>query len=848
MSSFRVRYFSDVNTPSAPIWNAGFIKGYEVTPVGPYPDNSVISFNSALNLWTVGTGGSGTDATSLRGVDIATTAVPPTLTDGQVLVYNSTSGEWEAQDPAGGLAFDTNGNLIGTNQIITATGSDNLILGDLAGPTTVSDNNNVILGAEAGQQNGTVCSVAVGYRAMSQSSGDGAIAIGCQAGENGQSDNTVALGYHAGQTGQGIGATAIGLQAGQTNQGSSSIAIGVNAGQSDQDLFSVAIGNSAGASNQGDNAVAIGNITGNRDQGNNAVAVGSNAGETDQGDSAVAIGISAGQNTQGSQSVAIGLEAAQNTQGAQSIAIGFRAGEDSLGVNTIAIGGLSGQTVSAANSIGLNASGTVLDMPSSGLYIDPVRDLTISSTVTSVAQYDPTSKEVVYRTGIQEDDDSVNINKKLDLSGVQSGVINDVGNGVLGWYEFINGNLLGDSSGNSNTLTSVDFFTNTQYLDEYRGRQNVVRTQFGVNGSHFLQSNIAAGVNSSDMTLSTWFLLEPSTQTGNLYMLFYVDNDSPIVGVGGEIDSIQIYISNATEMGRVAVRYRTPSPFIDYTVESTTTYDDGIWHHFVTVITTSSVTVYVDNEVVTLIPTGTPPSNFDPQNTVNRFSIGAYYFGASPLSPAYSVNDYDVPYLSNYIVFQTALSASDVQTLYTGAPVCGPLSLDGLLLTTGVQANAIATDTLTVTEIEYTSPFVHLVVTRGVQQVAGVGGTRIIDFTTNSTITSLSSASHFTIAPTGITINVAGAYHYGYTMRWQQDDTGRRLTAISGGLSTLVNDGVINNQAVSSNDFGLAVTGSFFTGVVVPAGTSFYLDAFTSGETNPNLGIQFGTVWIYRVY
>ena len=96
-TTFRVR-FATGNLPSAPIWNAGFIQGYEITPDGPYANNSIISFDSALNVWSVTAAGTIGDATSIQGV--AVSVVTPT-DDGQVLVYNTTSTEWEVQPTVG---------------------------------------------------------------------------------------------------------------------------------------------------------------------------------------------------------------------------------------------------------------------------------------------------------------------------------------------------------------------------------------------------------------------------------------------------------------------------------------------------------------------------------------------------------------------------------------------------------------------------------------------------------------------------------------------------------------------------------------------------------------------------
>ena len=214
----------------------------------------------------------------------------------------------------------------------------------------------------------------------------------------------------------------IGCDAGYSNQDSSSVAIGNSAGYSDQGERSVAIGPYAGYSNQGYSAVAIGDSAGFLDQSNNAVAIGAYAGKTSQGESSVAIGINAGNENQDSSSVAIGphagysnqryraiaigASAGETDQSSNAIAIGTNAGNTSQGESSVAIGSYAGMPTQTANSIALNASGTALDAPIPGFFVNPIRPVIINS--------DPI---LFYRTGTHEViyDSATNLN--LDSNG-----------------------------------------------------------------------------------------------------------------------------------------------------------------------------------------------------------------------------------------------------------------------------------------------------------------------------------------------------------------------------------------------------------------------------------------------
>ena len=59
----------------------------------------------SIRAIVAGSGGGGGDATSIQGVDVATTAP----TNGQVLAYNSTTDQWEPQGGGGSVTFNTAG-------------------------------------------------------------------------------------------------------------------------------------------------------------------------------------------------------------------------------------------------------------------------------------------------------------------------------------------------------------------------------------------------------------------------------------------------------------------------------------------------------------------------------------------------------------------------------------------------------------------------------------------------------------------------------------------------------------------------------------------------------------------
>jgi hypothetical protein len=752
--SFRIRYFSDVNSPSSPIWNAGFIKGYEVTPDGPYVDNSTISFNAALNVWTVGMGGGSGDATSLQGVAISNDAMTPTNgqflvynstdtewdvqptvapSNNDVLVYNSTSGEWEAQPQSGGVTYDANDNLYLTNQTVTLTGvgSNSVVIGNTAGVTSVNtETQNVIIGGEAGQQVGTTGSVAIGFKAMENSVGTSAIRIGLNAGTNGNNNGGIAIGSGAGQTNQGIksiaigfeagqatqgdaiigrciaigdqagqtnqqlhsiaigsqsgestqqsSAIAIGIQSGQTNQQATAIAVGSQAGQSTQQNAAIAIGTSAGQTNQQVNAITIGSNAGQNTQGEDSIAIGTGAGRTNQsleaialglgaggnsqGEDAIAIGTSAGTETQGSDAIAIGEGAGQTNQGTNSIAIGQGTGFSGFGANSIAIGNLCANSTGVSGSIGLNASGSDLPLSNAGFYVNPVRDLTTSSSTTSAVHYNSTDNEVVFRDGVQEDADNVIINKTLEMSGADK-ILEDLGGGVVSWYQFeSNANRLVDSGLNGNNLSEVGT-PPVAYFSEVSGMVNVIQTNSSV---HLEYTETPLGIADADFSFTCWFRNKLNDLSPTDYMLAYFDVSST-----GLTSGLLIYLRNGIVV--IFAEGQSGNPLL----QSADIYNDNIWHHLAVVISTTviggdTLTVYIDgvDETSNFTLSGTP-TTWRAVATVDRMTIGAYYAPVAirPLS--------EHPFIANHTVSLGSLTATDVQTLYSGTCISGMITLKG---------------------------------------------------------------------------------------------------------------------------------------------------------------------------
>lgn len=245
--------------------------------------------------------------------------------------------------------------------------------------------------------------------------------LGSNAGNTGQSSQSIAIGKSSSEFTQGQNSVAIGTQSGRYNQGINCVAIGLNASYTGQSDESIAIGSHAGYNTQGPNSIAIGSFAGNSRQFSYSIGLGTSAGYSNQGTKSIAIGYQAGYRNQGENSVAIGNVAGYTKQSNSCIAIGDGAGYENQRAQSIAIGTLASYTNSATGSICINGSGSILNAPNKGFYVNPVR--AEASTAQYILGYN-SSSEIVYNNTIGSFQvRSTPLTVQADGAGVQFSVI-----------------------------------------------------------------------------------------------------------------------------------------------------------------------------------------------------------------------------------------------------------------------------------------------------------------------------------------------------------------------------------------------------------------------------------------
>lgn len=405
---FRIQYFF-TGSPS-PLFATDIIESYFIGQVQgftlPYSTGSVellsplvlsSNINTSTSLeWLYPVGGNEISITNTN-TDANFFPVFVSGSGNQILRADVTTGPFSVNPSTGNLSLvDT--LKINQNQVAIGKLAGNS--GQLANAVAIGLNaglngqkaGSIAIGSGAGQETQGASSIAVGVTAGAVSQGASSISFGVNAGNSGQGGSSIAIGVNAGRSNQGGNAFAAGTGAGEFTQKPNSVCIGINAGNNNNGASSVAIGESAGQTNQGAEAVAIGDTAGNSGQGIDAVAIGNSAGQTTQGLRAIAIGKGTGNNLQGVDSISIGTNAGQIGQSSNAIAIGNLAGNTSQGQNSIAIGNSAGRTSQAANSIIINSSGVDLNAVTTGLFINPIRNVIQSN----VIGYDFGTKELTY--------------------------------------------------------------------------------------------------------------------------------------------------------------------------------------------------------------------------------------------------------------------------------------------------------------------------------------------------------------------------------------------------------------------------------------------------------------------
>lgn len=160
-------------------------------------------------------------------------------------------------------------------------------------------------------------------------------------------------------------------------------------------LNSISLGERSGFFNQSTGAIAIGEFAGNRTQGADAIAIAAEAGAIEQRAEAIAMGVQSGMLNQGTRAIALGYHTGRDNQNYGAIAIGAGAGNLNQGSYAIALGYNAGKNNQASRSIVLNASTNDFAVSESGLYIAPIRYVTMTPGLTALV-YNATTREIVH--------------------------------------------------------------------------------------------------------------------------------------------------------------------------------------------------------------------------------------------------------------------------------------------------------------------------------------------------------------------------------------------------------------------------------------------------------------------
>ena len=174
-------------------------------------------------------------------------------------------------------------------------------------------------------------------------------AIGSYAGSGNTDEYQTAIGYSAGNDNTGAQQTAIGGYAGLGNIGYRQTAIGYNAGKNNIGNYQTAIGHVAGYDNSGAQQTAIGYVAGYENTGAQQTASGYGAGRDNTGDIQTASGYYAGRGNTGDSQTAIGYYAGHDNTGDNVIGIGYESTYQNNASDVVAIGYQAGKENQDAN-------------------------------------------------------------------------------------------------------------------------------------------------------------------------------------------------------------------------------------------------------------------------------------------------------------------------------------------------------------------------------------------------------------------------------------------------------------------------------------------------------------------
>lgn len=240
----------------------------------------------------------------------------PTPSNGETLIYNSTSGNWENGAASGGITIgDTVSGLSIANTLLYVDNSFGL-----------ANNNRLVYNPTIGFYHTGVLSTSINNAVFGYGAGNAGTAIACfgtNAGNAANNAPNIAIGQNAMRFGSG------------TSEG---VNIGNDAGRSASGIRAVFSGYRSGNGNSGAYCVAIGDYTLYNGSGDSNVALGSNAMNTATTSQSVACGARSLLFGTGNANTALGYQSGQNNTGSNVLLLGYNAGNSNTQSNRVIIG------------------------------------------------------------------------------------------------------------------------------------------------------------------------------------------------------------------------------------------------------------------------------------------------------------------------------------------------------------------------------------------------------------------------------------------------------------------------------------------------------------------------------
>ena len=299
----------------------------------------------------------------------------PTPSNGQSLVYNSTSGNWEASTISTSTAWGSiTGTLSSQTDLQTALNgklNTTAVINDLSNVVapTPSNGETLIYNSTSGNwENGAVSASvsigdSIGGASVSQvlfADSSGLLAQDSKftfsatglnfTGPSSTNISNSSYGWNAGSGNASGNNTSIGRSSNWNSTGSSMTSIGNSAGQSAISSESAFVGYEAGYSSNGNRSVFAGYRAGRGNTGT-CVGLGDYALYNGNGDNNTAVGANSQNSSTGTQNTSIGARSLLFGKSNYSTGLGYQAGQNNIGNYVLALGYNAGNSNSQGNRL-----------------------------------------------------------------------------------------------------------------------------------------------------------------------------------------------------------------------------------------------------------------------------------------------------------------------------------------------------------------------------------------------------------------------------------------------------------------------------------------------------------------